>query len=458
MFSANESLRMTVFDRHGSSGNDVRLDLRAFTGLKQQNDVDYTTLTYNNAGNYVLMFEIKNDNYKIYEISNNIRTLSTIVNVENTTSTFDSEQIVISLGQNDFHGAVPFYGSLSKVLLIKGNTTNADLQSIYEDLSKGGNDLGTAPILKLTGGSDSVLNSFYWFRPYLASDYQALATASGVTKKYFFLYSTDHDGAASGIYLGEGDDLNLIDFNEIGMVFTIGAPYHRETPFLFYSDSSNIVDGERYCLYIHSKETGNDAGQSTRLYTSDGSNSLLDAEVNWAYRGNVLGNEGGVDTHTGYIKVFQRGANDYVSVHLRKSSEDGTATNYNTWGYSTSTDGRTWSRGGFTDQVSPFISNASDYKYLPAAVAPFTLDGVLYGIGFMRAIVTSGNEDLNKTICLVKLDSNMQAIEYVKNVLPNGIRAVETYIIDMTAYVYFQSPRGSLYVSKVDLRKILETN
>jgi hypothetical protein len=150
------------------------------------------------------------------------------------------------------------------------------------------------------------LNTIWWFTPYLASDFPELT----FTKTYFFLYSSDHDAGDGGIYVGEGDELDLSDFVELGLVID---GYQTETPYLYRFPSNT----RKIHLYFHTaaSDPANGGIQRTRLVSTN-SGSLHDST--WTTETNPLGSEAG-DQHLGYFTFWDNGT-ILKGVHFKRGA------------------------------------------------------------------------------------------------------------------------------------------
>lgn len=197
-------------------------------------------------------------------------------------------------------------------------------------------DIST-PVLVLDE-TDITEVSFYYFETYLSADFPMI---TGLTKKYFFVWSGDH--ATLGSYWGEGNNLDCTDFVEKGKCFDNGiSGASTETPQLY-------VIGSKCFFYFHN--FGGDTYQQTQLYTTTGG-SLTDIDSNgdWVDEGRVLemyradlGNQiNGIDeTHTGYLTMNLLPDGTYQAVHLAVDAS-GVPAGLLRWSYST--DGITWVR------------------------------------------------------------------------------------------------------------------
>lgn len=299
----------------------------------------------------------------------------------------------------------------------------ASLQSseaIASDLT----DIG----LKLTGSVDVTPSSIFWFRPYKATDFPEITC----DKDYFFIYSTDHDNSGS-TYWGKGDNLDLSDFQEVGVCID---GVSAETPFLYR------LNGKVF-LYYHP----NQGTQRTRAYsTTGGSLSNIgtgtggSVDPNWTYEDTVIVPESD-ETHTGYMKMWNNRA-----IHLAKG---GTPALYR---FSTTTDGINFIRGADYDLgqgMDPGLWIKATYGWC------FKKYGQDWFLGTAEPDTGSSPGTIDKNLVLCKTDQNFQITEQVA--LLNGgdfTRNYEVYVEGDFAYVYFQNPNDKLYYGKYDLRNL----
>ena len=220
-------------------------------------------------------------------------------------------------------------------------------------------------VLPAINDAEVSLPSFYDLHIYKSSDFPEFTT----TQDYFWIGCTEHDTGAGGIIWGECDDLEFTNKVERG---TILSGNQSEIPWLIRipTSESGLISDELF-LYYHTdaSDPRNVSGmQETHLYTTSGGNALH--LCTWNYQGKPLGNEVG-ESHTGYLKVYKRGVNDYVGRHLIIGGSPGT------WATSYSTDGLNWTRGanmdisanmptnveGAATLIVPFIYNEQKYMF-----------------------------------------------------------------------------------------------
>ena len=288
--------------------------------------------------------------------------------------------------------------------------------------------------LALTAGTDISLYSFFWFRAYKSIEYPEV----DCDKKYFFIYSTDHDVGDGGVNLGKGDNLDLSDFVEVGTIFT---GYQIETPYLIRNE--NAVDGEVLHLFSHTNfyDPINNSIQQTRLHTTSGGDLI---NSTWTDRGNPLGQETG-ETHTGYFKCWSSGAG-YTGIHITLGGVP------QDWRYSYSSDLRTWTRNGLYD----ILSGVPDgYKSKPSYGWFFEKYGQKWWIGTVELVTSSSPTDMDKVLALVKSNDSFELVEFV-SFLNNavGTRNYEVCIDGDTAHIYYQNPKTLLYYATWDLRQL----
>lgn len=288
--------------------------------------------------------------------------------------------------------------------------------------------------LRLTG-ADTQLDSLYWFIGYKSVDFPEVVC----DKDYFFIYSTDHSSlTGAAIAWGKGNNLDLSDFIEVAKI-NIAPNYQSETPQLIRIPS---VDGNVLHLYIHtdSPEPGNDNKQQTRLFTASGGNEL---HLNtW----NDLGRPLGIVTdenHTGYFRGYERGVNDYIATHIAKGGLP------QPWKQSTSTDGRTWTRGVTVDTItgteSGYFAQLSDGLY-------FEKYGIQWWIGQLHPESGSGIFDADKKIALCKSVTPFGELEQVKLLNAGKENLRHTLIINGDlAHIFITNPKTDLYHGTYDL-------
>jgi len=280
--------------------------------------------------------------------------------------------------------------------------------------------------------SKSNLDTFLWFNAYESSKYPEVQTS----KDYFFIYGTDHDNGAGGIYWAEGDNLDCSDFNELGLIID---GYQAETPFLLRVPED--VDGAVLYLYYHTLATDPEnylAAQETRLIKTNG--GLLH-DTTWIDEGNPLGLDTQNESHTGYCKVYKHPINGYRAIHLTQA---GLSAEYK-----------------FSIGLSPLNLTTRDGTYnlnlgiqsgreLKASIGVYFK---LYGENWLLGNTepeTSFVGSQDKNLIIARTDSNFQVIETIA-VLKENTGSSEALIIGSTAHVYFQDPQNVVKYKAVDL-------
>tara|TARA_B100000378_G_scaffold217927_1_gene181162 strand:- start:4603 stop:5571 length:969 start_codon:yes stop_codon:yes gene_type:complete len=295
------------------------------------------------------------------------------------------------------------------------------------------------PELKLNSANYTP-DSIYWFRPYLASDYPELTC----DKKYIFLYSTDHDSGQGGIYWGKGNNLNLSDFEEVGLIID---GYQAETPFLMrFPQNDRPIH-----LYYHTtlNDPQNNGHQETKLITTTGG-ELHTAD--WTYEGHPLGTFP-EDQHTGYLKFWETQAG-IIGTHYRKGSN--AQTGYiGEWQYSTTVDGLTFQRGEIVNVLDNIEGNR---RYVPSFGWFFEMYGKWWYIGSSESSVLpfgAGNE--TKQLIVAKSNSNLEFKKQLA-ILNNSqfTRNWEIYIEEEKelAHLYLNEKEDGLFYSTWDLKNL----
>lgn len=282
---------------------------------------------------------------------------------------------------------------------------------------------------KLSAGLDTVEDGFYFFRAYLTSNFSNVVN----DKNFFFLYSTHHSTTGGGIYWGKGNDLELSDFVEGGLIV---SGDQAETPSL-------IEIGGTLFLYYHtdSTETGNNSKQQSRLITSPGGAELH--LMTWTDQGRPLGIVGD-ENHTGYLKVYERGINDYVGTHIGKAGLP------QPWKRSVSTDGLTYTREADIDTTTGIETG---YFNKPSEGTYFDYNGDQWWIGTIQPTDSSFGAD--KKMILAKSDELFGAVTQ-KSVLfnENIFNVMSAYIEGDIAHIYFIKQKSALWHGKFDLTQI----
>ena len=299
----------------------------------------------------------------------------------------------------------------------------------------------TEPVLRIEGGIDSNISGFLFFNAYESSKYPEVPC----DKDYFFIYSTDHSNTGGKINWGKGNNLNLTDFQEVA---TIRSGFQCESAILLRIPSNELPDNEVLHLFFHtnSSEPENNSYQQTRLITSEGGIALH--LMDWTDRGRPLGLESN-ENHTGYFYPYRIAPNNYLGTHITKGGVP------QPWYFSTSTDGRNWSRGNEYDARS-FVTYTGGWVK-PSYGKFFDKYNQQWWLGTLET--AQYNEDLvdvKKQLVLAKTDGNFQITEIVKILnYGNYTRNHSAKIEDDTAHIYIEFPSPSdIYYSAYDLRNL----
>ena len=281
-----------------------------------------------------------------------------------------------------------------------------------------------------------------WFKPYLASDFPELTC----DKRYIFIYSTDHaSDNIGGIYWGKGDNLNCSDFIEQGLIIN---GYQAESPQLVRIPSAECGDSNVIHLYYHTNATDptNSSKQLSHLITTTG--GLLHTAT-WTQRGLILG---GLEPHTGYLKVSKQGISNYKGIHLILGGAP------QKYGISVSSTGRTYVRNA-EFRRSAYLPADKQYK---GVVGTFIFD--LYGNNWWIGNVVPIDFIGDTTFCLIKVDANLQPKQFCANLNNNiGVPIVmeksygdlEVYLENNIAYLYWGDGLGSVKLAKYNLSNLL---
>jgi hypothetical protein len=312
---------------------------------------------------------------------------------------------------------------LLQSIISQGSFLNEDLQDVSQFI---------------TGGIETNINEFLWFRPYLSTDFPEVIC----NKKYFYLYATDHDSNLGGIYWGEGDNINGTDFDELGLII---EGFQAETPFLVRDDS--VQDNEVIHLFYHTggSEQGNNGKQQTRLLTTSGGELHI---ANWTDRGRPLGLEAG-ENHTGYLKLYKNPTEtNYIGIHLTKG---GLPPEYKF--SKTTTNVRNIEREGVYDIYNGIQEN---YRVKPSYGMYFERYGIRWFLGTIEPLVGDENSEPDKQLILAKTNEDLQITEQVV-VLNYGdkTRNYEIFIEDNYAHVYFNRIRTNVWYGRYNLENLL---
>ncbi len=310
--------------------------------------------------------------------------------------------------------------------------------------------------IALIGGLDSDSDTFMWLiKPYLATDYPEI---SGVTKKYFWIYSSHHGNYGSS--WGQSDNLDLSDFEEMGKMDMSGNS--DESPTLFRVPAAESYNGNEMLAIMYHPNT---MPQQSRMYvninTGVGSLSLTSIHTNgdWTYvntlsgtgyatdkilglhtiaNGNQLG--GFDETHTGYLVIRKRGVNNYEARH--GAVRVGVPLNIDRYSYST--DGYNWTRGDDTANKQRdgdyIVINGVDWN--PSYTSFFTgAGGGIYAIATLRLKVQS---ETSRPMAIVKFDSDYRN------------PYVYYYLNKNTQVVYSFEENGLLHMYNIDYASNIE--
>jgi urease beta subunit len=263
--------------------------------------------------------------------------------------------------------------------------------------------------------------TLFWPNVYKSSDFPEVTT----TKPYFILYSTDHSTGDGGVWWGEFDSYSgnvLTGFVLRGQIFTGNQ---IETPFLIKIPTSESgLATETLFLYTHTNATdsGNVAGaQETRLHTTTG--GLLHTAT-YTDRGRPLGILAG-ENHTGYLRVWKRGVNDYIGHHIY----DGTVPT-SQGKISTSTNGLVWTRG----QI--FYGNEglpTGGVFERSTLDSFKRNGKVYGVFLYKDV------NLDKFLAIAELNPTTYLPQtFIKTLFRVNVRTCRTYVEGDTAYILYK--------------------
>lgn len=284
-------------------------------------------------------------------------------------------------------------------------------------------------IRPLYAGTNISKSGFYFFKHYETANYQNVVC----DKKYFFLYSPDHDIGASGLFWGKGDNLDLSDFVEVGLIHDGDQ---SETP--WYIE----LDGVSH-LYFHTMatENGNNNKQQTRLFTYSGAAAELHL-MPFVDSGRPLGIFGD-DNHTGYAKVYDISPNRVIATHIRKQGLP------QPWARSVSTDrGLTFTREEDIDTVTGIETG---YFFKPSIGTYFNFNGFQWFIGIIESDAGGGQKMIvGKSNGVDYSSITQKAVIWALDVL----RVHSVKIVGTTAYVQFTRDKNSLFQGKYDLNNL----
>jgi hypothetical protein len=317
---------------------------------------------------------------------------------------------------------------------------NADMKLFFNSLGGVGGGVSpitipniSTPIETLVGGTDTSLTTIYWIQVYRSADFPEI---TGLTKDYLFIYSTHHN-STGGCSWGQGDNLDLSDFIEGGVIQS-GAS--QETPFLYRIPAAQAGDSEELHFTYHPVNSP----QQTRLWTSSGGSlTNMTSNGSWTNRGVMLPAPAIATPHTGYAVFREASAGNYEI----KSMYDGNVSSQ-VFKYWSSTDGRNWTVG---DSMNNIVINSTTWT--PGRIAPhFIKNGVPYAVGYIK---TSSTVESERPIALFKFDANYRNVEVVHYLGYSSDSPTFSVSEDgNTLYIYFITSRtapNKVFVSTWDL-------
>jgi hypothetical protein len=310
----------------------------------------------------------------------------------------------------------------------------------FADISK--------PELKLTSGSEFSENSMSWFNAFESAKFPTIVC----DKKYFFLYSTDHDTDGSGgntttgaIWWGKGDNLDLSDFQEVALII---EGYQAETPYPVHLPFEITGHNEEFHLYYHTAgETSayntSVLFQSSRLLTTVGGAELHNCT--WTDRGTPLEPSAG-DDHLGYLMPYLLSDNTLIATHITKAGLP------QPWANSVSSDGQDYTRGEtidtYTNVEEGYFAQLSEGRYFEKYNQAWWIgqihpeDGSV-GVGDDRLLIIAKADKIGGAITQKKLLNNGQS---------NIRHSVK--IEEETAHIYITNPVSKLFYATYDLRNL----
>lgn len=300
----------------------------------------------------------------------------------------------------------------------------------------------TQPIHVLTAGSGSVIpmQTVYWTIPYLASEYEPLATNSGVTKRYFLTYSTDHALGPDGeMRMGQCDNLDLSDLEDVGL---IKKGYQNEAALLLRSET--VPDDEVFHFYYHTNNTdpGNGGNfQRTRLFTTSGA-SLLNLD-SWTDRGRPL--PFGItpkENHDGYLNPQRLSKNHWVAYHLIDDLQNGKPRG----AIVSSTNGRDWTRLGVLE--NPPYWKDQGYRFARGDMRFMKLNGEIFTVTVVVPDVGVHAKEMK--IVLAQTNESMDFVKdlgYInEGVLTNFVKTYQD--TNTTFWMYWSVEKKQLWCQK----------
>ena len=291
------------------------------------------------------------------------------------------------------------------------------------------------PETVLVANVDVSASSFYWFMPYRSADFPEVETE----KRYFALWSTDHDEDDGGIWWGDFDRLDLSDFREIGL---ITSGHQSETPWLIRNPSD--PEGEKLYLFFHPDRShpDNDEHQQTRLLTSAGGGKLH--LLDWHDRGNVLGLKP-EDKHTGYLSVHPNADSSWTGLHLVIGGSPGL------YGRSSSEDGRVWKRDSTYWDVDSYMPPGR--KLDPTNITFFTRDSVRYAVALNKSRDAHGLTYEDQFVGLAIADEDYRVYDYMGLIWEDEPASdVRAFVADGRVHFYLAGPNTRLRYAAAPLK------
>ena len=289
----------------------------------------------------------------------------------------------------------------------------------------------------LTPLVDASVERFYWFYPWLASEYPEVTC----TKKYFFTYSTDH--AVAGVAMiawGEGDNLDLSDFVELGIITTQGAP---ETAYIIRQEGT-----ERPINMFFHKANGDFGIQNTHMHSTKG--GLLH-DTDWREEGPVL-SQGGLiegDQHLGYFMPYRMADGTYKGMGFKQQSilqDNVPLYQY----YTTAFDLTNWDRAGFLNVRDP---NSTETFFSYTFGRFFKYEGSWWWIGTLNPTEPPGLDRKKLAVC--RATEDLEILEQVLTLNGDVLSNVwSVYIKGDTAHLYMHDDVNFLYYTTWDLLQL----
>lgn len=336
----------------------------------------------------------------------------------------------IELVLEEIDGATEFWGIYGAL----------DLESNYTFLDN------LKQIINIT--DDLSINQMAFPQVYLTADYPLF---TGITKKYFTIYSTDHEtDAVAEIWWGQMDDPEFNGFVEGLEIITPNDGYQQESPFLIKIPTAKSgLTTDTYFLYFHTSQNDPDnaaSSQESHLITCNG--GVTPDVATWTERDDTNGDnvfhlEIG-ENHTGYGRVWEKSDGSFVAYHQTYADAGGDSTlnkNHN----STSTNGIDWVRGTETDASNSFVDDAGSGRlwYRIDLQFLFEVGGVVYGIVYTADNPLSG--DLRyRSLCTLN-SSTYLPDTYIKDIYTENNNDFFSYVVRLEneiVYLYIRDRDG----------------